>query len=319
MQDKYGPSLLRARHDRVHVTDGAATELSSFKSKSINFKIGFWDPEVNGLRYLKALIYNLVAGLTDENWKRLRRIRNRAVGEPITVTYDGELVCLDYLQAVLELDFIAGNVDLDHARVLEIGAGYGRTCHTMLSNHDLLEYHIIDLPNSLKLSAAYLEAVLEPEQFAKVRFTPTTDVDERYATTDFDLTVNISSFSEMNVATVDSYLAMIDARSRYFYIRDAVGKYLDGSLDGHAEGREVVQLALSTGKLRDVIDIYDQAAVESHAAAFVDAYRPGPGWACVADAWARPWSHYRQAVFGRGHIEHDLAVEQRRRAEWPGR
>lgn len=301
MYHKYGPSQLRARHDNVHVTDEAAAEIASFKSKQINFKIGFWDPEVNGVRYLKALMYNVAAGLGDDTWKKLRRIRNRTVGEPITITYDGEQVCMDYLQAALELEFVDEHVELDGMRVLEIGAGYGRTCHTMLSNHDLLEYHIIDLPNSLKLSGEYLRAVLDEEQFAKVRFTSIEDVDERYARTDFDLSLNINSFAEMDAETVDNYLAMIDARSRYFYIRDPVGKYLDSSLDGHSEGRAVVEMALRTGKVRDVIDIHDNSVVESHASAFVDAYRPAPRWSCVADAWARPWSYYWQAMFSREH------------------
>ncbi|OKI62374.1 putative sugar O-methyltransferase [Micromonospora sp. CB01531] len=303
MREKYGPSQLRARHDKFHVTEAAATEISSFKSKPINFKIGYWDPRVNGVRYLKSLMYILADGLSDENWKRLRSIRNRTVGEPITITFDGEPVCMDYLQSVLELDFIAGNVELEGTRVLEIGAGYGRTCHTILSNHDVREYHIIDLPNSLTLSTRYLRSVLDAEQFAKVRFTSIGDVDEQYTATDFDLTINISSFSEMTAETVDDYLAMIDARSRYFYIRDAVGKYLDSSLNGNSDGYEVVKLALSTGKLRDVIDIHDNRAVEAHVGAFVEAYRPGPRWTCVANAWARPWGHYWQALYGKDQIQ----------------
>lgn len=299
MHDKYGPSLLRARHDQIDVTDEAATDISSFKSQAINFKIAFWDPEKNGVRYMKTLLYNLAAGLSDENWKRLRRIRNRTFGEPITITYDGEPVCMDYLRSVLELDFVAGHVELDGTRVLEIGAGYGRTGHTLLANHDLREYHIIDLPNSLKLSEAYLRSVLDEEQFAKVRFTSIGDVDERYAATDFDLTVNISSFSEMKPETVDDYRALIDARSRHFYIRDAVGKYLDGNLNGHSAPPEVIEMAMKAGKLRDVIDIHDSGDVEARAEAFVDAYRPGPQWTCVANAWAPPWSHYWQALFAR--------------------
>jgi putative sugar O-methyltransferase len=301
MHDKYGPSALRARHDEIYVTEDASTELSTFKSTPINFKIGFWNPEVNGLRYLKVLIYNLASSLNEDNWKRLRRITNRTVGEPITINYDGESVCMDYLQAVLELEFISANMDLDGARVLEIGAGYGRTGHALLSNHDLREYHIIDLPNSLKLAESYLRTVLDDEQLAKVRFTPIDDVDKQYADAEFDLTLNISSFSEMAEETVDNYLAMINAHSRYFYIKDPVGKYLDSSLYGNSEGNEVVKLALSNGKLRDVIDITDSEAVRSHRDAFVDAYLPGAGWSCVADGWARPWSHYWNALFSKTH------------------
>jgi putative sugar O-methyltransferase len=303
MHDKYGPSRLRARHDRIHATDEAVTEISSFKAKPINFKIGFWNPEVNGTRYLKALMYNLAADFSDENWKRLRRIENRDIGDPITITYDGEQVCMDYLLSVLELGFIAGNVELDGSRVLEIGAGYGRTCHTVLSNHDLREYHIIDLPSSLKLSSGYLRSVLPEEQFARIHFTPIDEVDTRYADSAFDVSLNINSFAEMNEGTIDAYLALIDAHSDYFYIRDPVGKYLDGSLDGHAEGREIVEMALSTGKLRDVIDIHDNRAIAARRPDFVDAYRPGLRWTCVADGWFRPWSYYWQALYGKDQAE----------------
>jgi hypothetical protein len=37
----------------------------------------------------------------------------------------GELVCMNYLQAVFELDVMARHVALDGATVVEIGAGYG--------------------------------------------------------------------------------------------------------------------------------------------------------------------------------------------------
>jgi putative sugar O-methyltransferase len=297
MPHKYGPSQLRARHDNVHVTAEAATQLDSFKSQPINFKIGFWDPSVNGVRYLKALTYSLAAGLSAESRARLRRISNRSVGEPITVKYAGDEVCMDYLQAVLELEFITAGFNPDGRRILEIGAGYGRGCHTMLSNHDVAGYYIIDLPNSLTLSRGYLEKVLDADQFAKVHFLTIDEVDELPESERFDLGLSVNALAEMTVDTVRNYLAFIDKRCDHFYVKDPVGKYLDNSLDGHWEGREVVEWALTTGVLQDVLDVHDSEAVAAHTGNFVSAYQPGPEWRCVADGWAAPWSFYWQALY----------------------
>lgn len=295
MDSKYGPSPLRQRYNDI--THEAAKDLSGFKSRTVNFKLGFWDPHVNGVRYLKALIYNLASALSHDDWGRLRRIRNRDIGDPIVVTYDGEAVCVDYLQAVLELEFISRGLDLAGRRVLEVGAGYGRTCHAILSNHDIGGYVIADLPNSLELAGQYLRRVLDGEQFAKVRFITPEGLEDLPEDETFDLSLSANAFAEMPADTVRNYLALIDERSRYLYVRDAVGKYLDSSLDGHGRGHELVEMAMKTGLLRQVVDIHDNRAVAGHARGFVEAYQPGAGWTCVADAWAPPWSFYWQALY----------------------
>ena len=52
--------------------------------------------------------------------------------------------------------------------VVEIGAGYGRTCHSILSLYpNITEYHIIDFPQMLDLSRAYLKTVGTNENFEK--------------------------------------------------------------------------------------------------------------------------------------------------------
>ncbi|GLU48701.1 putative sugar O-methyltransferase [Nocardiopsis ansamitocini] len=297
MNDKYGRSLLWEFNNETRVTDSAVTDLARFKSSAVNFKLALWDPSVNGVRYLKSLIYDLAMRLSPENRERLDRVRNREVGDPITVRCNGQTVCMDYLQAVLELDFIAGRVRMDGLRVLEIGAGYGRTCHTIMSNHDIADYTIVDLDNSLALARAYLRSVLDDGQYEKIVFVPVDTVEEALSHTRFDLCLNIDSFAEMDASTVRNYLALVDAHCDHLYVNNPVGKYLDKSLDGHAQGEDVVKLALSTGLLRDVIDIYDSQAVAARSVAFTAAYRPGTGWRCLADDRAVPWSYYWQALY----------------------
>jgi putative sugar O-methyltransferase len=297
---KYGASALWAYNTAANVTQEAVRDLGNFKSNDVNFKLALWNPRTNGVRYLKTLVYMLASGLDAVSWQRLRNIANRDVGQPFTVRYNGMTVCLDYIQAVYELGFIGRSLNLDGCSIMEIGAGYGRTCHAILSNHDVASYHIIDLDNCLGLSTTYLEQVLTPEQLGKVTFVPVSAIDDAIAGQHFDLCVNIDSFAEMDPETVGNYLRMISRHCDHLYVNNPVGKYLDKTLDDHVQGDEVVALALSTGLLRDVIDIYDNHAVAAEVPKFLAAYRPGPGWSCMADGPATPWSYYWQALFRAG-------------------
>ncbi|WP_199191698.1 putative sugar O-methyltransferase [Amycolatopsis sp. CA-126428] len=299
MTAKYGRSPLWTYNNQANVVEHVPGDLHGFKSGAVNYKLALWDPRANGVRYLKALIYHLASGLDEANLTRLRAIRNREVGDPISVRCHGEPVCMDYLQATFELAFLGKHVDLDGCAVLEIGAGYGRTCHAVLSNHDVASYTIVDLPNSLALAEDYLRQVLDDERFAKIRFVLADNADELYTEPVFDLCVNIDSFAEMDETTVRNYLALIADRCRRLYVNNPVAKYLDKSLDDHAQGDDVVQLALQTGLLRDVIDVHDSDAIEGQVGAFTDAYRPDGSWELVEVAPVVPWSYYRQALYQR--------------------
>ena len=296
-----GESPLWTYINQTQITKEKILDLTNFKSTEVNFKIALWNPQMNGMRYLKTLIYNLCAQLTSDAWIRLRRIHNREIGNPITVKYDGELVCMDYLQAVFELEFMTNQIHLDGTSILEIGAGYGRTCHAILSNCEVAAYYVVDLENCLELTRRYLNTVLDKEQFEKVHFVTIGDVD-RLGATHFDLCVNIDSFAEMDGETVKSYLTFIDKRCHYFYVKNPVGKYLDKSLDNESQGNEIAALALNTGLLREIIDIHDNRVVAIQADKFVAAYRPSESWTCLANDWAGPWSYYWQAVYHKRRV-----------------
>ena len=284
--------------NQTHITKERIADLTHFKSRDVNFKISLWNPQTNGVRYLKTLIYNICSSLTRENWERLCRITNRNVGNPFTIKYNGEEVCLDYIQAVYELEFMENKLGMDDLTILEIGAGYGRTCHSIMSNHQVGSYYIVDLENCLKLCHNYLRIVLDEERFSRLYFIRTDKV-KSIENLHVDLCINIDSASEMDENVVQYYLDYVDKHSDYFYVKNPVGKYSDKSLDGHIDGEESVQMALSTGVLRDIIDVDDNKAVEGERRKFLEAYRPSSGWKCIGDGWAIPWSYYWQALYKR--------------------
>ena len=272
--------------------------LAGFKSGDANFKLTLWDPRANGVRYLKTLLYSVSGRLSPVDRERLRRTRHRDIGNPITVRHDSDEIDMDYLRAVQEVGFIADRVNLHGARVVEIGAGYGRTCHALMSNHQVAEYHIVERDTSLRLARSYLRAVLDPEQFAKVTFHSAAEAGSTFPV-EAELAINIDSFACMEPDTVRSYLTLVDERCRNFYVNGPVGKYLDKALDDHSQGTEQVNTALSSGLLREVLDIYDSEAVHAQSRKFVSTYTPGPFWECVAEASTPVWSHYWQGLYRR--------------------
>lgn len=273
-------------------------EFENFKSSPINHKLALFNPAVNGVRYLKTVNFLLASTLSEHERTLLANTKNRDLGNPLSIQYDGLSVCLDYLQAAKEADFIDRACSLDSSQIVEIGAGYGRTSHTLLSNFDIERYCIVDLPNALQLSSRYLEAVLEPTLFRKLDFISVAEFNPAQMGS-FDLAINIDSFAEMDKEVVHEYLAFIDAHSAAFYVKNPVGKYLDKSLDGHSQGMEVIELALKQGVLTDILDIDDQFAVIAASKNFRKAYAPSKGWAVVADSWAPPFSYIWQAVYSK--------------------
>ncbi|TCP53442.1 putative sugar O-methyltransferase [Tamaricihabitans halophyticus] len=296
-RQKFGESGLWARYSATRVTPESSLDLAGFKSGSVNFKLALWDPAANGVRYLKSLIYHMGMSLSEDNMARLGRIKHRELGDPIAIRCRGELMCIDYLLAVHELDFLSPHVPLDGARVLEIGAGFGRSCHAMMSNHDIASYTIVDLDNTLALSRSYLSKVLTHDQLDRVRFVTLDEVEALFATAEFDLCVNIDSFAEMTEETVYSYLSAIDTTGAWFYCVQPVAKYLDPTLDNHSQGAELVDLALSTGLLRDVIDISDLEQISAQVPKLLEAYRPSTGWEPVDHTHHPAYPHYYQALY----------------------
>lgn len=291
-----GASRLWEQVNANDVTAEAARDLSHFRSSRVNFRIALWDPATNGVRYLKYLLFNSCRHLTQGQLRILDRVKNRGVGKPLTVFYRGRDVCLDYLQATLEFDFISSKVQLRGFDVLEIGAGYGRTAHVLLSNSLVRSYTIVDLDNCLELSKTYLHKVLTSRQYAKLRFFKVSDF-SALSQARFDLAINIDSFAEMEPSTFRAYLRYIGTHCNSFYSKNPVGKFIDPSLYG-ARKKKLAKIARLMGPLRRVIDIFDQDAVMSQVPTFLEAYRP-KGFRLCGNSWAGPWSYYWQALYRR--------------------
>ncbi len=275
--------------------------LENFRSSSVNYKISIFNPETNGVRYLKTLMYNLASALTNDEFEKIKRIKNRNFGQPFSIQYNGEEIDLDYIQSVDEISFIEKSIDLNKKNILEIGAGYGRTVHTILSNYSVSSYTIIDLPDTMTISKKYLRKVLSKENFGKIIFIPVNELSNRILDK-YDLAINIDSFAEMDEEVVFNYLALINQKVDNFYTKNPVGKYLDKTLDNHTQGSEIVEQALENGILKTILNIDSNIDVENNVPNFIDAYSPTKEWKTISDSWAKPFSHYWQVLYSKNKL-----------------
>lgn len=275
-------------------------DLDEDRIREINKHLAGWDPAANGVRYAKTALYLAAQRLEPRHWALLDAIGEKRLRDPVEVVLGGRSIGFDYLQVVLELDFMAPALNTAKA-VIEIGAGYGRTAHgVLITRPDLQRYTIVDLSPCLALSRSYLRRVLPPDLFAKVAFVSNEEVGDG-AVMGGDLVINIDSMAEMNAEIVQGYLRLIDRHATAFYCKNPVGKYAPQSigLPASAISSVATSQAMKTGLLRDLVDIFDDQAIEARSEAFAAAYRPGGDWRLIDASPALPWTYYRQALFGR--------------------
>ena len=269
-------------------------ELENFR-RTTNQKIAMIQPNL-GAFYLLALTAAMVERLTDRQLKLLNNASGRNTGNPYAVRRYGEFYDIDYAMAAHEVTYIEdAGFSFYGKDVVEIGAGYGRTAHTTLSNFDVASYTIVDLPKMLALSQAYLATVLPPADFARVVFLESFPVGAA-----FDLAINIDSFPEMTDEVAAAYQRMIDASAMWFYTKNTVGRYVWSRTPLVApEYFDAMVTGIVLQCDGNLLDIFDDGAMAAQVPRFLERFSPGEAWVCTAHAKAEPFTHYYQAVYRR--------------------
>jgi hypothetical protein len=252
------------------------------------------------MRYFKFLLYTAAQSQPERFFDVYRNLGNVDVGGPVSVTLHSCDINIDYFLAVGEFLFLESAIDMASIRsVVEIGAGFGRTCHALLALGDkarLEQYTIVDLPQVLELSRRVLAQVV-PDQFGKIRFIDATQGSWRGLRA--DLAINIDSFQEMPPSTIDAYMQGLISGARYFYVKNPIGKYDPSTIGLPALDPQKMQDVFSLGYCRNVIDIFNDATLAAARPHYVEAYRPDADWRLVADRPMDLFSYYHHAIYAR--------------------
>jgi hypothetical protein len=115
---------------------------------------------------------------------------------------------LDSANEILFLDRQLGILDRAGVRVLDIGAGYGRTAHRLIQAADVADYCCVDaVPESTFVCEYYLEhrGCMPPARVVSLH-----ELDRAIEPGSFDIAVNIHSFSECTYAAVSWWIQWIE-------------------------------------------------------------------------------------------------------------
>jgi putative sugar O-methyltransferase len=262
-----------------------------------NSRLATWDPFDKTMRYFKFMLYTAAERQPDRFFALYRALGRVDIGQPVSVKVRSCEINIDYLFALEEFFFLESTIKLDTVKtIVEIGAGFGRTCHTLLALADGIErYTIVDLPDVLKLSRRILAEAI-PDHVHKVHFVDAADTNV-WQNVAADLAINIDSFQEMPPTTIDAFMNGLVTQCRHFYVKNPVAKYDPKCIGLVIEDSSKFKDVFSLGYCRDIIDIFDDTALATARKAYLRAYRPTPSWRLLADRPMDMFPYLHHALF----------------------
>ena len=270
-----------------------------------NARLAAWDPFDKSMRYYKFLLFNAARNKNREFHAAYSKLGNTSIGSPITVTVSGLQVDIDYLFAVEEFLFLERHMDVRRLQhVVEIGAGFGRTCHTLLSQiPSIKRYTIVDLPEVLNLSKAYLARAV-PDLYSKIDFIEC-GATHRWHHLKTDLAINIDSFQEMRPDVIDEYMELLIRSSKAFYCKNPIAKYKPEFVGLPALKPDELLDVFSLGYCREIYDIFDEKALAMAREYYLKAYQPPynpqaeAGWTLEGDEAMEMFPYVHHALYRR--------------------
>lgn len=187
-------------------------------------------------RYFVLMLWSYAKSVDTK--RCLDRLEEPEEGNPLVVPCDGQRASQDLANSLLEYYAMAEAVTFDSCRrVLEIGGGYGRDAYVILQLNPQIQYTLVDIPPALWVAQRYLSSVLPKRTVFRVRdFQRYEEVREEMEQASvvcllphqlellpdrrFDLSLNISSFGEMQPDQIRTYLEELERLTNgHFYMK----------------------------------------------------------------------------------------------------
>jgi len=178
----------------------------------------------------------------------LQQLTEPETGNPLRLHRQGRLISQDLANSALEAQSILGGLPGTDGikRIGELGAGYGRNAHALLSLLPKVRYVVIDIPPALYVSQRYLSEVFPNRKtFTWRPFTSYAEIQAEFEQAElafllpsqiellpdgcFDLFVNVSSLHEMRLDQIRYYFQQIRRLVRdqgWFYLKEWKVSYI---------------------------------------------------------------------------------------------
>lgn len=165
------------------------------------------------------------------------KLEENDFGNPIYFNYKDKKLSFATLNSILEVSAIDNCVDLSNTnRILEVGAGSGRTCLSMFKLKNDLTYIIVDIAPTLYVSQSHISANMKDKKIFKFKpFDDFETVKDEFNKSDIafispqqlhllpdqsvDLCIAIDCLHEMAKADVETYFKEFNRISSYLYFK----------------------------------------------------------------------------------------------------
>lgn len=224
-------------------------------------------------RRFLALMHSIA--LAEDRYGTLARAEEPLLGNPIRVTHGGRLVSQDLVNSARERDFLVEALGAEGApadrrwTVGELGAGYGRLGHMLLSTTPC-RYLVFDIPPALCVSQWYLGLMFPERRIFRFRhFDDFAEVREELAAADLafltpnqlallpddylDGMATISSLHEMRPEQIGHFLGLMGRKARYALLLKQQYHYVN-PFDGLVIERDAYAAPEGWGIRREVKD-----------------------------------------------------------------
>lgn len=137
----------------------------------------------------------------------ITRIDEPRLGDPLPVRWRGRLISQDLANSALEASALGRALGGEEPEsILEIGAGYGRLGHALLSAFPSAAYTVVDIEPARTVSEWYLTRLFPDRRLQFL--TPAQAAD--LPTGSVSLALSVSSLQEMTSGQVATYLKLLD-------------------------------------------------------------------------------------------------------------
>ena len=166
----------------------------------------------------------------------LKMLDESGMGNPPAIEISGKLVSQDMLNSVIEYQSVSSGTKLgDSPRIMEIGAGSGRTAYCFLKLIPDAKYVIADVPPALFISQYFLSTQFPNKKIFRFRpFKTYAEIAGEFESADIaflmphqleliqssiDMFMAIDCLHEMNAPQVEFYFQQADRLAKHIYFK----------------------------------------------------------------------------------------------------
>lgn len=240
--ENYGTTLSRKYFTFIECRDDQVKEtMLNVQNISMQDKVNLFKKQ-NDMSFIDSMKFNNLTYLLYQNLKKLKLIDKLnylsdkgylSFNDPF-IEINEHKISQDKINSIFDYENINKvSPFCDKKKILEIGAGSGRTSQAILDLNNHLKYTICDIPPSLFISYSRLKRVYKNKKIGLLYSLNEDEINNEISkydisfimphqlnflrNTTFDLTIAIDCLMEMNKKIINYYFSNINRLSKLFY------------------------------------------------------------------------------------------------------